>query len=281
MDKKQKEALVKSMLEKGESYRDIAQRAKVSPNTIKMLANRAGLDETTSISSKAFELYVQQKTPIEVAIELNLEAKEAIRYYQEYIMLLGLTEFIKIYIQIKDNPWPYVSLARLVYNARMGDGEVVELLKIANGYLPRIRLEYDRVKEEKNSLQAELSSKKAELNNTARTYQQFVDRNVELKRREDELQHSVNKLEARESELQKTISRLEQHLSVLESNVNATNLNPEFNQEDIISTNDELIPSLNCHKNENETLHYSPQVEPSSRTLIFDTKDLFSTKAET
>ena len=42
MDKKQKEALVIAMLEKGESYRDIAQTAKVSPNTIKMLANRAG-----------------------------------------------------------------------------------------------------------------------------------------------------------------------------------------------------------------------------------------------
>lgn len=102
MDKKQKEALVLAMLEKGESYRDIAQKAKVSPNTIKMLANRAGLDESTSISSRTFELYVQQKTPVEVAIALNIEAKEAIRYHQEYIMLLGLTEFTKIYIQIKD-----------------------------------------------------------------------------------------------------------------------------------------------------------------------------------
>ena len=60
-------------------------------------------------------------------------------------MLLGLTEFTRIYIQIKDNPWPYVNLARLVHNARMGNSEVVELLKIANGFLPRVRLEHDRV----------------------------------------------------------------------------------------------------------------------------------------
>ena len=195
MDKKQKEAFVIAMLEKGESYRSIAQRANVSPNTIKMLANRAGLDETTSISSRTFELYVQQKTPVEVVIALNLEAEKAINYYRQYFMLLGITEFTKIYIQIKDNPWPYVNLARLVHNARMGDGEVVELLKIANGYLPRVRLEYDRLKEEKSSLEAELNSGKAELSNIARTYQQFVDRNIELKKREDELQHSVNKLE--------------------------------------------------------------------------------------
>jgi hypothetical protein len=36
----------------------------------------------------------------------------------------------------------------------MGDDEVVELLKIANGYLPRVRLEYDRVGAELNSLEA-------------------------------------------------------------------------------------------------------------------------------
>jgi hypothetical protein len=194
MDKKQKEALVLALLEKGESYRNIAQQVKVSPNTIKMLANRAGLDETISISSRAFELYVQQKTPIEVAIALNIEAKEAIRYHQEYIMLLGLTEFTKIYIQIKDNPWPYVNLARLVHNARVGDGEIVELLKIAKGYLPRVKLEYDRVAAELNSLEAELS-------NTVRTYQGFCDRNLELKKREDELQHSIIELEAKKTEL--------------------------------------------------------------------------------
>ena len=207
MDKKQKEALVLAMLEKGESYRDIAQKAKVSPNTIKAISNRAGLDECTSISSRAFELYLQQKTPVEVAIALNIEAKEAIRYYQEYIILLGLTEFTKIYIQIKDNPWPYVNLVQLTQNARMGDGEVVELLKIANGYLPRVRLEYDRVKEEKSSLEAELNSWKAELSNTVRTYQDFCDRNLKLKKREDDLQLSITNLEAKEAELNESLSQ--------------------------------------------------------------------------
>ena len=207
MDKKQKEALVIAMLEKGESYRCIAQKAKVSPNTIKMLANRASLDESTSISSRAFELYVQQKTPVEVAIALNLEAEKAIRYYQQYFMLLGITEFTKVYLQIKDNPWPYVNLVKLAQNARMGDGEVVELLKIANGYLPRVRLEYDRLKEEKSSLEAELNSWKAELSNTVRTYQDFCDRNLKLKKREDELQLSINELEAKKAELNESSSQ--------------------------------------------------------------------------
>ena len=125
---------------------------------------------------------------MEVAITLNIEAKEAIRYHQEYVMLLGLAEFTKIYIQIKDNPWLYVNLAKLVQNIKIDKGEVVELLKIANGFLPRVRLEYDRVK-------GELNSGKAELGNIVRTYQHFVDRSIALKKREDELQLSINELD--------------------------------------------------------------------------------------
>jgi lambda repressor-like predicted transcriptional regulator len=63
VDKKQKEALVLALAEKGKTYREITKEAGVSPNTIKAVLNRAGLDESTSISSRAFELYVQQKTP--------------------------------------------------------------------------------------------------------------------------------------------------------------------------------------------------------------------------
>jgi predicted transcriptional regulator len=165
MDKKQKEALVLALAEKGKTYREITKEAGVSPNTIKAILNKAGLDQSTSISSRAFELYVQQKTPLEVAIALNIEADKAIHYYHEYFKLLGITEFTRIYLQIKDNPLAFVNHFKLCQNARMGGDEVIELLKIANGFLPRIRLEYDRCKEEKNSLQAELNSWKAAISN--------------------------------------------------------------------------------------------------------------------
>ena len=50
------------------------------------------------------------------------------------------------------------------------------LLKVANGYLPRVRLEYDRLREEKNWLEAELNSWKTEINNSARIYQDFISK---------------------------------------------------------------------------------------------------------
>ena len=200
--------------------REITQRGRVSPNTIKAVSNRAGLDETTSISSRAFELYLNKRHPHwKWLLTLNLEAEKAIRYHQQYFMLLGCTEFTKVYLQIKDNPWPFVNLVKLTQNSEMKDGEVVELLKIANGYLPRVRLEYDRLKEEK-STGAELNSWKAELSNTARIYQEFVDRNMELKKREDELQLSITELEAKEAELNESSSQT-LHVSHIEDGISS------------------------------------------------------------
>ena len=240
----------------------------MSPNTIKAILNKAGLDQTTSISSRVFELYSQDKTPLEVAITLWLKSEEALRYHQEYYMLLGCTEFTKVYFQIKDNPWAYVNLVKLALNSGMSDGEVEELLKIANGYLPRVRLDYDRVTNELNSW-------KAELNNTVRIYQQFCDKNLEMNKRINELKLILDELEAKKTELQKTIRKLEQHSSVLENNVNTTHLNPEVKQEDIIPANDELISSQNCYKNENEMPNYHFQSESSYRKVILDTRNLF------
>jgi hypothetical protein len=79
--------------------------------------------------------------------------------------------------------------------------------------------------------------------------------------------------------LQNTTIELQQHLAKLQiNNVYNDNQNSEVKQEDIISTNDVFIPSPNMiidyHPNENEALHYPPQVS-SSRAIIFDTKDLF------
>jgi hypothetical protein len=91
MNKKQKEALILTLAEKGETYREITKKAGVSPNTIKAVLNKAGLDESTSMSSRVFELYIQQKNPLEVAIALNLGADKAIHYYHEYFKHIFIT----------------------------------------------------------------------------------------------------------------------------------------------------------------------------------------------
>ena len=62
---------------------------------------------------------------------------------------------------------------------------------------------------------SELNSWKAAVSNEVRVYQDFCDRNLALKNREDELQSSVNDLEIKETKLQKTTAELQQHLAEL------------------------------------------------------------------
>ena len=264
MDRKQKEALGLALAEKGKTYREITREARVSPITIKAVLSKAGLDQNTSLASRAFELFSEGKNPLQVAIALNLNAEKAIQYHQEYFMLLGCTEFTKVYPLIKDNPCPFVNLVKLVLASGMGDGEVVELLKIAKGYLPSVRLEYDVVK-------AELNSIRAELNNTVQIYQQFVDSNIALKKREVELRQTIDELEAKKSELQKP--KLNEPLPEIHENNGNKNVSLKVQQEDVVS-NDVLIPqpnmsiNYNQYENENETSHYPPQVEPLSSPLL-------------
>ena len=113
-------------------------------------------------------------------------------------MLLGCTEFTKVYPQIKDDPWAYVNLVKLAQNSGMGDGEVIELLKIANGRLPRVKLEYDRLKAELNSLEDEKS-------NSTEDYHRLCNKISEMKTTVDQLQLNIkeSKDEKAKLELQK------------------------------------------------------------------------------
>ena len=276
LSRKQKEELVKVLYEKGKTYREIAKELQMSPNTIKSTLNRAGLDQSTCPSSRAFELFSEGKTPLQVAIALNLEAERSIQYHQQYFMLLGCTEFTRLYPQIKNNPWSYVNLVRLIQNSGMGDGEVLELLKIANEHLPNVRLEYDRVKTEVNLAKAEKDSLEVARSDSVLTYQQFSDRNIKFKRRESELQQSINELETKKAELQKKYDELIARLR--DNKGDDTGLHSGIKQDEGTTINDVMIPSadasFSCLKCENATFQDS-QVEPSSKTLIFDTKDMF------
>ena len=91
MNKKQKEALVLALcLKKGETYREITKGARYRQIQSKQFANRAGLDESTSISSRAFELFSTKdsftssyyiKPQAENAIQLSPAILHAFRDY--------------------------------------------------------------------------------------------------------------------------------------------------------------------------------------------------------
>ena len=137
-----------------------------------------------------------------MAITLGLKSEETLRYHHQYYMLLGCTEFTKVYLQIKDNPWAYVNLVQLIQNAGMGNGEVEELLKIAKGHLPRVGLEYDRLK-------AELSSLEDEKSDSAKDYHRLCNEILGMEITVDQLQLTIRESIAEKAKLELQKIRLQ------------------------------------------------------------------------
>jgi hypothetical protein len=128
------------------TYRQIAKEAKICPRDIKTIIDKkekeTELSQSTSVSSQAFCLFLQGKTPIQVAIALNLKEPEVHELYRQYWSLQQLHDLYQVYEMIKDSIGPFIELYRLIEAASMDIKHVTKLLKVANGELPKVEEMY-------------------------------------------------------------------------------------------------------------------------------------------
>ena len=103
----------------GKTYREISKEAKISPRDIGVILNKVIEEKTEgeegikqqydteknweqeqqlpSLSTQAYKLFSEGKTPLEVAIVLNLRQSEATEYYKEYWKLKQLHSLNMVY----------------------------------------------------------------------------------------------------------------------------------------------------------------------------------------
>jgi hypothetical protein len=110
------------------------------------------------LSSQAYTLFSEGKSPVQVAIELNIRASEAIIFQREYWELEGLHNLNQIYQEIKDGTWNFVNLWKSVKAAGMSVPHVNRLLTIANNDLPSVELRYEGLKKEAATLEFQKAS---------------------------------------------------------------------------------------------------------------------------
>jgi hypothetical protein len=66
-----------------------------------------------SVSSQAYKLFSDRKTPLEVAIALNLKESEATKFYKEYWKLKQLHNLNIVYEETKGDIEPLLRLYKL------------------------------------------------------------------------------------------------------------------------------------------------------------------------
>ena len=80
------------------------------------------------VSAQAYKLFSDRKTPLQVAVTLNLRESEATKYYREYWKLKQLHNLNMIYEETKGDIEPFLRLYRLSKRKGMGIKQVVNIL---------------------------------------------------------------------------------------------------------------------------------------------------------
>jgi transposase len=167
LTRQERERLVLNLYyNQGKTYREISKEARISPRDIGVILNKVIEEKKTegwkeeqqdntnseknqnqeqeqqqhlSLSSQAYKLFLEGKTPLEVAIALNLRESEVTKFYKEYWKLRQQHNLNMVYEETKGDIDPFLKLYRLSKAAGMNVQQVVNLLKIANNNLPDIQ----------------------------------------------------------------------------------------------------------------------------------------------
>ena len=158
LTRKEKEELVLDLyFNQNKNYRQIAEQAIMSPRDIGEIVNRASNEkerqEHKSVSTQAFELFSKDKTPVQVAIILNIGEGQVSQYYTEYLRLVQLDDVTQIYRELKGDVWYFVNLCKVAKSAGISIPQVIQLLKIANNYLPSVQYRYEQLQKEISGLE--------------------------------------------------------------------------------------------------------------------------------
>jgi hypothetical protein len=176
LTRQERERFVIELYNHGKTYREIAKEARISPRDIGVILNKVveqkmteGLKEQDNINSKknqnqeqqphlslsaqAYKLFSDRKTPLQVAIALNLGESEATKFYKEYWKLNQLHNLNTVSEETKGDIEPFLRLYRLSKRKGIGVKQVVDVLAIANNDLPSIEEQIKRLRNDISMLQ--------------------------------------------------------------------------------------------------------------------------------
>jgi DNA-binding transcriptional regulator LsrR (DeoR family) len=135
----------------GKTTHEIIKELRVSPNYVctilkkeeeknNVVTNKQQ-QPSSSLATRAYELFSNGKTPLQVAIALNIRQSEAAKYYREYWKLKGLDKLNIIHIETNGNTWPLWKLYKeLIKKRGMSIVQVVNVVEIAIHKLPTWKL---------------------------------------------------------------------------------------------------------------------------------------------
>jgi hypothetical protein len=170
--RQERERRVLALYNQGKTIREIAKEVRMSFRDIGAILNKTveekagGIKQQDdaeehreqeqqqylSLSAQAYKLFSDRKTPLEVAIALNLRESEATRFYKEYWKLKQLHNLNTVYEETKGDIEPFLRLYKLSKVKGIGIKHVVNLLTFANEDLPALEKRFKRLRNDISAL---------------------------------------------------------------------------------------------------------------------------------
>jgi len=167
----QKEAIVIEMLKERRPIREIAKAAQKSFSDIgeikrKIFGESASYKKKKKLSkvAQALELFSKNKTPIDVAIELDLDPKDVEKIYLNYLRLTGVNQLVNIYQGLGNYLSNFISFYWSFREAEDDNKKIKEILDIANN-VHELKSEIKRLHNERKNLDIQIQSKNNNLQN--------------------------------------------------------------------------------------------------------------------
>jgi hypothetical protein len=214
LTRQEKERLVLELYNLGKTYREISKEARISPRDIGVILNKVIEDKTErlkeeqsdaennqehphlSLSTRAYKLFSEGKTSLEVAIALNLSESEATEFCREYWKLKQLYNLNTVYEDLKGDIDPFLKLYKLAKRKGIGVRQVVDALNIANNDLPAIEERFNRLRNDVSMLQFQKHTCKRNLyqlnNQIASTTRLLSSFRISCERQRREMEHLQN-----------------------------------------------------------------------------------------
>jgi DNA-binding CsgD family transcriptional regulator len=130
MNLEEKKNLVIQLHKEGKAQREIAKSAHMSVRDISRIIRN--LDGISPVETQALGLFYQGKKPIEVAVELNLNAQKISKLYKDYLKLEGFYKLTSLYEEIKDNLSLFLRLYYAIIQNGIKPNEIANLVKNSN-----------------------------------------------------------------------------------------------------------------------------------------------------
>ena len=188
LNKHQKKALVIELYKQGKTRRQIAETVHMSFKDIADIINEyTGEDKQVnkpekSKDSRAFELFLQGKQSVEVAIELDMPADKVEELHVQYWRLSNLDNLEILYHEAEYSLPLLLRLHNTLKDKRITkDKDIRELIELVNHSLPDIR---NRFEELLNQVAA-LENEKAALNTEILELRNSIYTNNEIIRKQD------------------------------------------------------------------------------------------------